>query len=83
MIETSLKTMGRTCTGKGKTLIEAILDLKPEVARGVGILTVKRGDKVIEKVLQPHIVQNLFNKVGRLQREIAIKNISSLFGVIE
>jgi len=83
MIESSLKTMGKVCCGKGKTITEAILDLKPEVPRGIGILVIKNKDKVIEKILQPNIVRDLFGKVSRLQKQNVIRNVKNLFGVIE
>ena len=80
LIKSSLKVMGKTCAAEGHTVLEAILNLKPEVARGTGILTLEKGDVKKEKVVNSRIINNLFGKfVSRISREVAIKNILVLF----
>lgn len=74
----TLKVMGQTYSATGKTPSEAIFSLKPKNAKGRGILTVKNGDVVRERVLPPTITSRLFNSVG-LNREVALKNISIMF----
>ena len=71
---------GKTYTAEGATLEDAILNLKPEAKKGVMLLAVEHEGKKIEKIISGRIVHNLFEKyVGRFTREIAIKNIKTIF----
>ena len=79
MIKSSLKLLGKLYRGKGKTILEAIENLQPDVARGIGILTLAKGDISKEKILQSRTVTGVWGKVSRLNKEIAIKNASQLF----
>lgn len=74
----TLKVMAQTYTAKGSTAVEAITALKPKNVKGKGILTIKNGDSVRERVLPPVVTSRLFNTVG-LNREVALKNISLMF----
>lgn len=79
MIKSTLKISGKTYESKGKTVLEAITSLKPEIARGMGLLTITNGEATKEKVLTSHTVRGMFGAVSRLQKEVALKNISQLF----
>ena len=79
-IKASLKAMGKTCTAEGQTAQEAILNLKPEVLKGTGILTLERGEVKKEKIINSRIINNLYGKyVGRVHREIALKHALMYF----
>lgn len=77
---TTLNVLGKTYTAKGKTIAEALLNLKPGIVRGRGILTVQLGDLKKERVLMPMVAYRLFSSRGMTQ-EVAIKNASMLFGI--
>ena len=74
-----LKIAGKEYHAEAATLEDAILNLKPLVKKGVGILTVKHGDKEIQKILSGPMTFKLFSVVSRLSREIAFKNLKTLF----
>ncbi len=76
--EVSIKILGKTYEAKGDTLAEALLSITPQSTKGRGILTVKKGDYVKERVLPPFAVSRLFS-LSPLTQEIAIKNTSLLF----
>lgn len=76
-----LKIAGKEYHAEGLTLEDTILNLKPLVKKGVGILTVKHGEKEIQKILSGPMTFKLFNVVSRLTREIAIKNLKTLFTI--
>ena len=78
-INASLKVMGRVYTAKGKTIEEAITNLKPEMARSVGVLILERGEIRKEKILKSVMVTGLFGKVSRIRKEIALKGVLTLF----
>lgn len=73
-----LKALGKTYEATGATLLAAIDSLKPVNARGVSILTVSKGSKSKERILQANITQRLFNSHGHT-REIFLKNAVLLF----
>lgn len=79
--EAALIVMGKTYRGKGETVAEAIGQIDLQRAKGMGILTVSRGNKSHEKVLPPVAVNRLFHSYG-LMHEIALKNISLMFSDI-
>ena len=74
-----LKVMGKTYEGNGETLIEAIGNLKPELARGVSILTIEKGSKKQERILNRVKTSRLFGLWGGVHKEIAHKQISAMF----
>ena len=75
----SARIVGKTYTAEGGTLEAAIFNLKPLIKKGVCLLTVTHGDKSITKILNGSITHNLFNTVSHISREIAIKNLKTLF----
>ena len=74
----SLKVFGKISTATGATAIEAVENLKPEVKKGTGLLTLSRGESSRIRVLNGGQVFRLFAG-SRIMREIALKNISMLF----
>lgn len=70
--------MGRTVNSKGKTIPEAIENLKIGNLKGKVILTIKKGEFERERILMPNMVSKLFNTRG-LAREVVLKQVSSLF----
>lgn len=74
----SLKVLGKTYTSKGKTVSEAIGNLKPGIARGTAILTLAKGDKSSMKILPVTRSTRLFNTYG-MTREIQIKQAALMF----
>ena len=74
----TLRVMGRTFTGKGKTALDSITALKPGNAHGRGILTVSNGTQSRERILMPLNTARIFNSAG-FTREVALKNISLIF----
>lgn len=80
-IAVSLTVGGRNYTAKGKTALEAVQHLEPEVYRGVGILSFENQGIKREKILGMPLMNRLFGKVGHLQKEIALKQISLLIGL--
>lgn len=79
LIKSSLKAVGKFYYGEGKTILEAIQSLKPEIARGIGILTLEKDGIVREKILQPRTMFGLFGPVSSTTKDMAIKTISLLF----
>ena len=73
-----LTVAGRKYTANGETALEAVQNLQPEVFRGVGILFYENQGIKREKILGRPLMNRLFGKVGRLQKEIATKQISLL-----
>lgn len=70
--------LGKKYTAKGDTAQEAISKLEVGVAKGMGILTVSKGDSKKERVLPMYTVQRLFNTAG-ISRETVLTNISATF----
>lgn len=79
MIKSKLKLMGRTYEAKGKTVEEAIFNLKPDLVRGMGLLVLTDGTKTVERVVLQRLVQGVWGATSRLVKEIAHKNILQLF----
>lgn len=46
-----------------------------------GVLTVEHGEEKKERIITPYMALRLFNSVG-LNREVALKNISTMFAGI-
>lgn len=78
-IKASVKIMGRVYTAKGKTVIEAITNLKPDIARGISILSLERGDTRKERILSAGITMRLFGPASRVGKEVALKQASQVF----
>jgi len=74
----SIKLWGKVTTATGTTALEAISNLKPEAKKGVGILTVSKGETSKTKVLNAGQTFRLFSG-SRIMREIALKNVGMIF----
>lgn len=75
----TVKILGKVYTSTGSTATEAFLNLKPNgVARGMGILSLSKGEKRAEKILPSFQVSRMFS-ASPLVREIALKNIGLRF----
>lgn len=79
MVKATLKIQGRTYKNEGKTAEKAILGLEPEMTRSMGLLVVSNGKVTKEKVLTKNLIFQLFGKSGRIQKEMATKNMKLLF----
>ena len=86
MIYSTLKTLGRLYEAKGKTVEEAVDNLKPQGARGISVLTLyTKGAKGIvkqrrEKVLSPKQIKHLFSGLGSTNKMLANKDLRQIFG---
>lgn len=80
MIKAKIKVLGKTYTSQGKTIPEAIGNLKPGIAKGMSILTIQNGDKTQDRVL-PHIMTQRIFSPSPTTRLINIKQISMRFGI--
>lgn len=81
LYQVEIKIMGKTFKSTGKTVAEAILKLNVGKIQGVGIMTVKHGDKSKERILMQPVIERFLNSRG-LTQEIAVKGISNLFANI-
>lgn len=70
---------GRMYESEGINLEEAIQNLKPLIKKGICLLKVTHDDKSITKILNGKITYNLFNNVSRVTKEVALKNLKTLF----
>jgi len=83
----SLKTAGLWCHAKGKTVEEAITNLKPKVNKVVGVLIIERITTIgrkkesvkKEKILQRNILYRLFAEVSPTMKSVGIKQAVQLF----
>lgn len=76
--EASIKVLGKVFTAKGKSVYEALEKLKPGIAKGTAVLTVRSGEVSKDRII-PHVsVSRLFNTTG-ITRDVQLKNISLLF----
>lgn len=78
-IKISLKLLGKFYKAEGKTVEDVINKLKPPVAKGIGILTMEKGNLKREKILNGRIINNVFGERSPTFRAIAMKNIINLF----
>ena len=72
---------GKKYQATGITLEEAVFNLNPAVKKGVCILSITHGDIKIEKILSGKITYKLFGETSRFMREIALKNLKTLFPI--
>ena len=79
MIISSIKIGGRIYTGEGITIIDAIQSLVVGGVRGTGVLTIKKGDIVKEKIIPAITVMRLFGKGSPTVKEVLLKKVSELF----
>lgn len=73
------KIAGRITQAEGATLEEAIQNLEPAAKKGVCLMAVTHDGKTISKLLNRSITYNLFNTVSRVSKEVAFKNLKTLF----
>lgn len=75
----SIKLFGKLYTANGETAVEAISKLEVgKVAKGASVLTITKGDRIHSKILNTVQVMRLFTP-SRVMREVALKQVSSLF----
>lgn len=79
LIHSSVRIMGRIYTAEGATAREAIENLKPDIAKGLGILTLERGDVKKERILRNLQVMRLWGKMSAFNKEVGLKQVCSLF----
>lgn len=77
--QATLKVGGKLFNAQGESVGEAIGNLKPTIKRGIGILTLTKGDKRREKILQLQSVSQAFGNTSRLIKEISLKRVSLMF----
>lgn len=76
MYKLELRIRLENYTSSGKTLIEALENLKgPKSQKVVSVLTIIKGEERMERILPAVITARLFSP-SPLMREIAIKNLS-------
>ena len=69
----SLKIFGKYFHGEGETALEAVLAIKPGVAKGMSVLTLEKDGLKRERVLSRFITANLFGGGSPMRNELAIK----------
>ncbi len=76
----TLKVLGRNYESTGKDIAEAISNLKPELAKGIAVLTLIGEKKSQERLLYRTQTSRLFSP-SALVREIMLKQIAARFEV--
>lgn len=76
----SIKVFGTTFKAQADTLIEALSNLNPKVAKGVSILTVEYNGKEESRILPNLLTQRLFSPSPKT-REVNIKQTSLRFSL--
>lgn len=81
IIHSSLKILGKIFTAEGKTIAEVLTNLSNSVGnvKGRGILILEKGTVRKEKILAPFMIPRLFGHFGSIRKEIALKQLVSLF----
>ena len=74
----TIRVLGQSHTAQGNSTTDAITNLKVPNARGVGVLSVKKGDAHRERILTPVVVSRLFS-LSPTMRQMALKNTALLF----
>ena len=77
----TLKVLGREYVSKGETVLDAISNLKPGMAKGKGILTIENGGVRKEKIIGGRYTLRLFSSAG-LIKDILLKQVVGMFGGI-
>ena len=78
-IRASLKIMGKIFEASGNTVQEAIGRIDIGSMKGTGVLVLKKGNIVKEKILSVNRVVMAFGKMGQTRKEIMMKQICGLF----
>jgi len=74
----TIKVYGKTFRATGKSVYEALENLKHAPIKAMSVVTVKKGKLSKDRVLPPVATYRLFSP-SRLMREVALKNTSLLF----
>lgn len=74
MYTATLNVLGKTHTGKGKTIQEALGNIKPGKIAGRCIVVINGR----EKIMSAPTIQRAYSTQG-LSREVALKNLSLMF----
>jgi len=77
----SLKTLGKWYYAEGNTALEAIQNLKSDIAKGIGVLIVEKDGKKVEKVIGRPLMFKLFGQVNAGLKDLAIKQITQTFNL--
>lgn len=83
LLKLTLHNLGKIYESTGKTVKEAIANLKLPKLRGHGILVLEKGKKRKERILSARIVNGVFGVSSATTKNIAIKNIVTLFSEFE
>lgn len=78
-ITSTLKVLGKTYKGGGKTVEEAVSSLKPAFSRAPGILTLSKNKISREKVLRPQIVSRAFGPGSPSLQGVVKRQIATMF----
>lgn len=70
--------LGKRYEAEGASIKEAIDNLKPGAVKGRAILTLKRGERLKERIIMPNAATRLFNTKG-ITHDILLKNTAFLF----
>lgn len=71
----TLKLLGKLHTATGVTPREALENIEVQKGKGMGILTMSKGDKKREVIVPARRVYQMFS-ASKLMREVAIKQLS-------
>jgi hypothetical protein len=82
-VKAKIKLLGRYYESEGKTVEEALHSLKIPVAKGVGVLTVSKGENSRTKVITGQIISNFFGNRSPQMKSIALKGIIQFFSDIK
>ncbi len=74
----TIKVLGAFHIAEGKTVGEAIANLKVPLGRGTSILTIEKGDEKLEKIFGNLLTARLFSS-SPIMRERGLKDASTLF----
>ena len=77
----TLKILGKLYTSEGKTLQEALENMKIPVVKGSSVLTYEKDGQEKYKVFNTFVTQNYFGKGGATKKEYATKRLKELLGI--
>lgn len=75
----SVRIAGHIAKAEGTTLEEAIQNTKLLVKKGICLMAVTHKNRTITKLLNRSMTNNLFNVSSRVAKEVAFKNIKTIF----
>jgi hypothetical protein len=75
-----IKVLGKIFQSSGDSVLGALSNLKVPKGKGMSILTISRGKESQDRILSAPQTARLFS-LSPLMREIALKNVSNLFGL--